>query len=167
MRLHELLMDMITEHNYGVPIPLSHDDHSSHMDDIHTEMEKRLIVFLALPGIIFQPFHNNGANHKTISIRFRSLNARKFVQATCWSYKFGFKLKLSTPIIISILSGLRRTSTAPSSWSFKIHANALRLLVLFQMFGHQVRKHGRKLGCSWRLCRRERGTQISRTARTS
>ena len=50
MRLHELLMDMITEHNYGVPIPLSHDDHSSHMDDIHTEMEKRLIVFLALPG---------------------------------------------------------------------------------------------------------------------
>ena len=43
-------MDMITEHNYGVPIPLSHDDHSSHMDDIHTEMEKRLIVFLALPG---------------------------------------------------------------------------------------------------------------------
>jgi len=53
MRLHELLMDMITEHNYGVPIPLSHDDHSSHMDDIHTEMEKRLIVFLALPGILF------------------------------------------------------------------------------------------------------------------
>ena len=52
MRLHELLMDMITEHNYGVPIPLSHDDHSSHMDDIHTEMEKRLIVFLALPGIL-------------------------------------------------------------------------------------------------------------------
>ena len=45
-------MDMITEHNYGVPIPLSHDDHSSHMDDIHTEMEKRLIVFLALPGIL-------------------------------------------------------------------------------------------------------------------
>ena len=53
MRLHELLMDMITEHNYGVPIPLSHDDHSSHMDDIHTEMEKRLIVFLALPGKLF------------------------------------------------------------------------------------------------------------------
>ena len=60
MRLHELLMDMITEHNYGVPIPLSHDDHSSHMDDIHTEMEKRLIVFLALPGILFKSFHNKG-----------------------------------------------------------------------------------------------------------
>ena len=53
-------MDMITEHNYGVPIPLSHDDHSSHMDDIHTEMEKRLIVFLALPGILFKSFHNKG-----------------------------------------------------------------------------------------------------------
>ena len=66
MRLHELLMDMITEHNYGVPIPLSHDDHSSHMDDIHTEMEKRLIVFLALPGILFlnhsitRSFHDFG-----------------------------------------------------------------------------------------------------------
>ena len=56
-------MDMITEHNYGVQIPLSHDDHSSHMDDIHTEMEKRLIVFLALPG--------NTAN---IEKRLRSLD---------------------------------------------------------------------------------------------
>ena len=66
MRLHELLMDMITERNYGVPIPLSHDDHSSHMDDIHTEMEKRLIVFLALPGILFFNYSITKANHKTI-----------------------------------------------------------------------------------------------------
>ena len=62
-------MDMITEHNYGVPIPLSHDDHSSHMDDIHTEMEKRLIVFLALPGTLFLTI----LGHSMISV-FQSQN---------------------------------------------------------------------------------------------
>ena len=75
-------MDMITEHNYGVPIPLSHDDHSSHMDDIHTEMEKRLIVFLALPG---KPFFNHSiARVQTIKknklIFDKSLKAIKLVE---------------------------------------------------------------------------------------
>ena len=35
VRFHELLMDMITEHNYGVPIPLN-KEMTSHMEDIHT-----------------------------------------------------------------------------------------------------------------------------------
>ena len=38
MRLHEVLMDMITEHNYGVPIALTSKD--SHMQSIHNEMSK-------------------------------------------------------------------------------------------------------------------------------
>ena len=51
IRLHEILMDMITEHNYGVPIPLN-KEMTSHMEDIHTEMLKRLVIFLALPALI-------------------------------------------------------------------------------------------------------------------
>ena len=52
IRLHEILMDMITEHNYGVPIPLNKENDASHMEDIHTEMLKRLVIFLALPAMI-------------------------------------------------------------------------------------------------------------------
>ena len=43
---------MITEHNYGVPIPLNKENDASHMEDIHTEMLKRLVIFLALPAMI-------------------------------------------------------------------------------------------------------------------
>ena len=45
-------MDMITEHNYGVPIPLNKENDASHMEDIHTEMLKRLLIFLALPAMV-------------------------------------------------------------------------------------------------------------------
>ena len=74
-------MDMITEHNYGVPflgysskinwrlllldflsakdqlnilrqIPLNKENDASHMEDIHTEMLKRLVIFLALPAFV-------------------------------------------------------------------------------------------------------------------
>ena len=55
MQLHEFIMDELSEHNDGVRIPLWHDDSSlsiwiTSRGDIHTEMKKRLILFLALPG---------------------------------------------------------------------------------------------------------------------
>ena len=56
MQFDEIIIDELTEHHDGVPIPLWHDDSSlsiwiTSRTDIHMEMEKRLILFLAVPGI--------------------------------------------------------------------------------------------------------------------
>ena len=56
MQFDEIIIDELTEHHDGAPIPLWHDYSSlsiwiTSRADIHTEMEKRLILFLAVPGI--------------------------------------------------------------------------------------------------------------------